>query len=919
MRFFLPVVLLFFLQISRAQVTGRITDQNGEPLPGATVKALRPDSSFVTGTTTDANGTFTLNAAPAKYILVFSAMSLRSGYRDVKLTDVLLPLDDVRMSDDAKQLKEVEVKTVQQRAEQRGDTTSFNAGAFKTNPDASAEDLVKKLPGTTSDQTGLKVNGENVMKVLVDGKPFFGDDAAAALKNLPADVIDKVEVFDRLSDQAQFTGFSDGSEQRMINLVTRKDRRKGLFGRAYGGYGADHDAKTRYSGGAAINRFRGEQRLSVLLLSNNVNQQNFSGEDLAAASSGQQPQRGGPGGGRRSQGQPFQSPVQEGISETQAAGINYTDKWGKSTDFTGSYFFNHTINRNASVIERNYFTNNGLTYDEASSSRNVRMLHRLNLRIELTIDSLNKIIYTPALSLQDNTGTSSLDGTNRILDNVLLSRTSTGAENRTPLYDLNHTLLYQHGFAKRGRTISLGLSHQQGEQSSIGDYNAVNEFSDSSSTLLDQQYKIYGYNKRYGINLQYTEPLGKFSQLRASYQPSYAEAYSDKRTNDRDPIVDEYNQFNTGLSNKYSNTYQVQRGGLSLRYRKEKLNVNVGADVQEARLEGTQEFPRPFEVNQQFTNVLPSLWLNYRFSRTHNLRAGYRSSTNIPNMTQLQDVADVSNPLQVRTGNSALRQSSENIVYVRIGGTNSVTARNVLVYLNGGYTDDYIANATYVLAGDSLIQGFIIRKGSQVTRPVNLDGYTNARLFAVYGFPVISLKCNLNFNGGVNYGRTPALVDHVLNNSSSYAANGGLFIGSNISQAIDFSIGYNAAYTIVRNDRQKESNNNFLTQSANLAVNWISFGRLVIQSDLKFTAYSGLNKAFNQEFTLWNAGIGYKFLKNKSLELRGSVYDLLNQNRSIGRNVTGAYTEDYQTVVLRRYFLVTLTYTVRRFGGNEER
>ena len=280
---------------------------------------------------------------------------------------------------------------------------------------------------------------------------------------------------------------------------------------------------------------------------------------------------------------------------------------------------------------------------------------------------------------------------------------------------------------------------------------------------------------------------------------------------------------------------------------------------------------------------------------------------------QLQNVIDISNPLQIKSGNASLKQTFENTINFRFGGFNPETSRNTMLFINTNYTDNYISNATYIIKNDSVIQGFDVKAGSQLTKPVNLNGYYMARGFFVYGFPATSIKSNLNINGGITLNHTPTMINDVLNYSNSYATNGGIYIGSNISPQLDFSIGYNGNYTVVKNTVQKQSDNNYFSHTGTLRVNWILLKRFVINSEISHTLYNGLSQSFNQEYLLWNAYIGYKFLKDRSLEAKVSVFDLLNQNRSVGRNITGNYTEDYNTVVLKRYFLFTLTYTLKKF------
>jgi hypothetical protein len=924
------ISLLSLKGISQIKVTGSITDKIGNFIPGVMLKVTTNDSVFFTGTSSDASGSFSLSLKPNQiYILKFSYLGYADRIKTIETKNEPLEVGKIFLKETAKNLSEVEVKTTQIRGEQKGDTTSFNSNTFKTHPDANAEDLIKKMPGITSDNNGVKVNGESVQKVLLDGKPFFGDDPNAALKNIPADMIDRVEIFDKMSDQSAFSGFNDGNQQKTINLLTKKGKNVGYFGKVYGGYGADEtfDFKNdgRYNAGATLNSFNVKRRVSLLLLSNNINIQNFSSSDITGAMSntGQSSGRGGPGGGG---GQPggqagagsLLTAPQNGNTATQSAGLNYSDAWGKKVTVSGSYFFNYTDNKNQSLITRNYFTENGLVYKQINNDQNTNQNHRANLRLEYAIDSANKITLTPSLNFQNNKAVSGLLANNVVFGDKLLSNTNTHSTSNNIGYDFSNSILYQHKFAKRGRTISLNVNTQLTEKNNDGTYLSVNNYGDSTTSGLNQSYKTYSNSKKVSGNLSYTEPLNKNAQIQISYNPSYTEGLSDKKTNDYDTIAQIFDNFNAPLSNKYNNIYITQRGGLSYKYQKEKLNFSFGSDGQQATLTGQQTFPVAFSINKSFQTILPNAQMNYKFSKSKNLRVNYRTSTNVPSISQLQNVIDVSNPLQLKTGNSDLKQTFENNLFARFGGFNTQTSRNAMVFVSGNFINNYISNATYILRTDSVIQGYTVKKGSQLTKPVNLNGYYTARAFFVYGFPVKAIKSNLNANGGVTLNHTPSIINNILNISDNYAFSGGAFIGSNISQNLDFSLGYNGTYNAIKNSVQKQSDNIYVTHATTFKINWIFLKGFVLNTDVVHTLYDGLSKSYNQNYFLWNAYVGYKFLKDRSLEAKLSVFDILNQNRSIGRTVTGSYTEDYNTTVLKRYFMFTLTYTFKKFKSGTQ-
>lgn len=917
---FLPVLAALSSGAQTFSVKGRIISKaDTVPLTGAIIRLTSvTDTGTVSAAAADMNGRFELtNVAPGRYRLSSAYISYKPVQKLVVVTDKDTDLGTIAAAPDASLLKTVTVETEQQRAEQRGDTTQFNAGAYKTNPDATAEDLVKKLPGVTSDGSTVKVNGEEVKKVMIDGKPFFGDDPTAALKNLPADVVDKVQIYDKASDQAQFTGFKDGDEQKAMNIITKPGRNEGQFGKAYAGYGTDD----RYNSGLMLNSFDDKRRISVIGMSNNINQQNFNISDIMSVISNAGMQGGGPGGPGGGAAGNFMTGQQSGVAQTHAAGINYSDSWGKKINVTGSYFFNQTDNTGISSIARNYFTDNKLVYDENSNSRTKNLNHKVNFRLEYAVDTMNTITINPRLTFQQTNAASTLTGTNRLPDSALfLSRTDNHTSALNTGYNFQNDLLLQHKFRKKGRTISLNINTQINDRSGNGSYYSSSIYNDSvtTGTVLDQQYTNTGNTNTWTGNLSYTEPLGANGQVMLTYRASHNRSNADKTTKDVDG-GGEYTITNTALSNIYDNTYTSQRGGLNYRYNKDKINFTTGADVEHAVLNGDQTYPFTSKLSRSYTNILPSAMFSYRFSKTKNLSINYRSSTEWPSITQLQNVIDISNPLLVKSGNAGLKQTYRNIIFIRLGMGNHMQVKHFFIFFTANQTLHYISNATYLLRNDTTLQGYTISRGSQLTKPVNLDNYYSLRSFGVYSFPVQAIRSNLNINAGYTYSHTPALINDRINYSGNQAVSGGIYLSSNISTALDFSIAYNGSYNTVKNTLQAESDNAYFNHTATLKVNYILLKRIVLNTDVNQMYYTGLTKSYNQDFVLWNAYIGYKFLKNQSLEAKISVYDILNQNKSISRTVTETYTEDSSTNVIKRYFMLTLTYTFKHFkNGSQE-
>jgi len=937
--FLLLILFMSFWASSFSQtfkLSGILTDgKDKQTLIGVVLRLNHlNDSTNTMDAVSDVDGSFVITGlSSGKYLLQASYVGYQPMSQIVQILNADLNLGTLIMVQTSSGLKGVTVTAEQIRAQQNGDTSQFNADAYKTNRDATAEELVTKMPGVTTDNGAVKVNGEDVKKVLVDGKEFFGDDPNAALKNLPAEIVDKIQVFDRASDQSQFSGFDDGNSQKTINIITKRGKNNGVFGKITAGYGFDDENNDgRYTVGGNINFFNGDRRISLVGLANNVNQQNFSSEDLLGVSSssssgsgrgaGGRGGGGGPAGGGGNAASNFLVSQQGGITTTQSAGINYSDQWGKNLKVTASYFFNRSDNENNTSLTRNYITNNpdsSLVYTEKGLNSSINYNHRASLRLEWTVDSNNSIILNPKISYQDNNTSKNLMGINTLGESGTQSSLNNQTQALTSGYTFSNQLTLRHRMAKPGRTISLNLGTSYNLKSGNGTLYSQNQYADSSlNDITDQHYDLQSNGLGLSANLSYTEPLTKNSQFLVTYSPSYNHKNSDRETYNR--TGSNYTDLDTSLSNKYNNDYYYQRGGLGYRFNTRKMNFNASLNAQYATLTGSQSFPTSFDINRNFTDLLPQAMLNYKFSKTENIRIMYRTNTDAPDITQLQNIVDNSNPLLLRTGNPDLRQDYTHSLIIRYGKTSPGSGNGLFLFANGTIVSNYIGSSTIIALNDTSIRGVVLNRGSQLSIPVNLNGNYSARSFLTYSLPLKPIKTNLNLNAGINYSRTPAIINGQENFANNYTFNGGFVAGSNISENVDFTLSSNGAYNIVKNSLQAQNNFNYYSQTTALRLNYIFLKNFVFNTNVTHTFYSGLGSTYDQQYILWNASLGYKFLKSKAMQVDLYAFDLLKQNRAISRTITESYIEDDQTQVLQRYFMLRLTYTLRSFksGGMPE-
>ena len=906
------------------------------PLPGATVKLTSlSDSTKVSGGVTDANGVFNIQHLQAQsYRMSISFLGYKDVTRTIRLSGSSQDAGTIFLETGATRLKGVTVEGQVPPVQQKGDTLSYNASSYKTNPDATAEDLVKKMPGITVESGTVKAQGEDVKKVLLDGKEYFGEDATLALRNLPSEVIDKIEVFDRLSDQAQFTGFDDGNSYKTINIVTRGNIRNSQFGKLFAGYGTDD----RYMAGGNVSLFNGDRRISIIGLSNNINQQNFATQDLLGVVSnasgnrgggGGGGGRGGGGGGNRGGGAGgfggggnagnFLVGQQDGITKTTSFGINFSDVWGKKVTVNGSYFFNRTNNTNDQFTNRETFltADSSQFYNEHQQTSNTNYNHRINLRIEYKIDSSNMLIFTPGISFQKYDAFSQTNGLNSYADSNLISRSDNQQISQTSGYSTSNGILFRHAFPKRGRTISLGLNIGGNDKDGERNQQAFNTYYKGQAGVNDsirQQSNPKTDGFQVSANIAYTEPVGKSGQLQLNYNPSWSKNSADQQTFHYDEFTGKYVLPDTSLSNVFDNTYKAQNAGLTYRYGNRDKMLSLGLSYQYSELNSDQVFPLTTKVRRTFSNLLPNAMLRYKLSQNSNIRVFYRANTTQPSIGQLQNVINNSDPLFISTGNPDLAQQYTHQIITRYSYTQPQKGLSFFANIFLQKTQDYVSNATYIASKDSVLTPTVtLYKGSQLSKPVNLDGYYSARSFMTFGMPLRFIKTNLNLNAGFTWTRTPGIINNIENLANSYNYNLGAVLSSNISEYVDFTLSYSANFNDLKNSIQPTLNNRYVSQAAGLRLNLLSKNGWVFSNDLTSQMYSGLTDGFNQQYWLWNVSAGKKFLKGQRGELKLTIFDLLDQNRSITRTTAANYVEDVQTQVLKQYFMVTFTYKIRNF------
>ncbi|MBL7726663.1 MAG: outer membrane beta-barrel protein, partial [Dinghuibacter sp.] len=376
-----------------------------------------------------------------------------------------------------------------------------------------------------------------------------------------------------------------------------------------------------------------------------------------------------------------------------------------------------------------------------------------------------------------------------------------------------------------------------------------------------------------------------------------------------------YSIFDPNLSNTFNNKYTTHNGNINFRKGNRDKMFSIGLALQHAQLNSEQVYPYTATVNRSFTNLLPEAMFSRKLSKRSTIRVNYRTNTNAPSVTQLQNVINNSNALFLSTGNPELKQQFGQILSARYTFTNTGKGQSLFVNMFLQQNDNYISNATFIATRDSVLNPSVtLFRGAQLSKPVNLNGYRSLRGFVTFGQPINAIKTNVNINAGINLVSTPGIVNNIANTSKTTAFNTGIVFASNVSQYVDFTLSYNASFNNTINSLQPQLNNKYFNYNGGVQVNLLNKKGWFFQNDVSNQVYRGLSDGFNQNYWLWNMGLGKKFLKDQKGELKFSVFDLLKQNQSITRTSTESGIQDVQNTVLRQYFMLTFTYKLKNFG-----
>ncbi|QIP12353.1 TonB-dependent receptor [Spirosoma aureum] len=931
--FMLAVLCLFTAALyaqtgsPRFTLQGRAVDTAAAPLASSTVMLLNPkDSSLVNFTRTDEKGAFIFkNLKAGNYVLKISFVGFIPYNQVIKSGgEALIDLGPLKLKPITRELMEVVVRTAKAPLTIKGDTIEYNASSFKVPPGSTVEDLLRKLPGVQVDQDGnIRAQGQEVKRVTVDGKNFFGNDPKQATKNLQAESISKVQVFNDKTEQAKLTGVDDGKKEKTVNLELKEEFKKGGFGKVTASAGpASNDIPARGEIKGSYNKFNAKNQFSLVGLGNNTNQQGLSYNDYQdfrgsnSYNGNQNADFGFSGGnffyysdsGDEGLGIPVSGRQGTGFSNNVAGGINYNYDT-KKKKFSSSYYYNQTRLDLSALRNQTYYLPQGqYQINETSNQLNFNGNHRVSLRYEAQLDSVNTLVFINNSRLGN--GNANLD---RIQDldrnnGVTTQNTTKNASTQRQIAS-SSSLIYRLKMKKKGRSFAASTTYEINTNDANLKLDASNQFSQPTSVnetlrLIRQDQGTNSHRSEYKASLQYVEPFAKkfFWETFYNFSLRYDEVdrdVIDRGENNSDRVR------NDSLSLYYKNNYIYNRLGSSIRYTFKGLNISGGLAVQRFTLNGQfardQTSPLLGEINRVFTTVIPNVNLNYDLKNNRYLYGGYNVSVQIPTSRDLQPVTNNSNPLFINKGNPNLLPQLGHNLNIGFNYFNPGSFINLYIGVNG---TQFVNQIVYSRNTDA--QTLIT-----TIQPENLSGGRMIGSYLGFGFPLKKTKATLDLNANLNFSTNPATINNVTNETRGQNYGFGTRLSLTPTDWLTFygnaNIGIsNTRYSINTGQNQVFLNNNF---GGDLTVKLPH--DFYINTTLNYRVNKNDLLNFDQRIPLLNASIYHILGKAKRAEIRLSSVDLLNRNIAITANASQNYAQYERTQTLARYFMLGFTYNMR--------
>ncbi len=888
------------------EITGKIVDSASAPLQSATVYAEKvADSSLVTYTITEKDGSFSLQGSTkAERLNLYVSYTGFIPYKKIIEVKPMLNLGNIQLKVMDNTLDEVAIVSSRPPITVKKDTLEFNAESFDTRQDANLEDLMKKLPGVEVDTDGnITVNGKPVSRILVNGKEFFGNDPKIATKNLPKEIINKVQVTDTKTKSEEFTGKAGNPDDKTINIQLKEDKNKGYFARATAGGGTDE----RYELSGIGNIFKDKMRLSVLASSNNINSSGFSFDEVFDMM------------GRNARSINFNSNgsfgingvsygSSGGITKSETAGFNYTNEWKNDIELNGDYFFGRNDTESRTKIEReNILPDSRYFVNSLSESNLENDSHRANVRFEVEFDTLTRLSINPRFNA--NLGTSIRSREEETLDSNKELQNSTATSEKEDLESVNfsNNVDFIRRFGSRGSYLQLEFNHSHDQQKNDNYYTSESLFvTDSGENREFQDQYIDEDRTENTIETEIAKRSVLADKLFLDVKYELATSNSTNTRNVYDADNGAFTDLNEALSNSFEVHSYIHTPNAGINYEGEKWRVESEIGLLSTTLK-TDNFMEDVSFNNTYNNVYVDASVRFNPERSKGIYFGYSTSADVPSIRQLQPVEDRTNPLNVVVGNPELEPAFNQRFRFNYRNFDFATRSGIFSYFNLNFIDNRVAAVSQVN------ENFVRR-----TTYTNVDGVINANLGATYSKSskkdAREFRYRLSFNG--SYNRNVGFINAVKYNSDQFSLSPGVQFTYAIEDVFELSPGYSFNYNDISYDINRDRDQSYANQTLSLEATSYWPKNVVFGHDISFNKYGNVSPGFDDTAFLWNVSLGYQFLKDKAT-LKVKVYDLLDQNVDTRRIVGDDYIQDVNNLILQRYAMLSFTYKISSFGGGE--
>lgn len=925
-KFLLPLLLIAFFSSfalaqnpARTSIKGTLQDTLHEAIPFATVMLLNySDSSLVNFLSSNDKGEFAFNNVKnSTYLLKVQHMSylpVQKLLQPSSTNSNILPV--IIMKPISQMLMEVVIRAAKAPLRIKGDTVEYDASTFKIPPGSSVEDLLRRLPGIDVDADGnISTQGKDVTRMYVDGKTFFGDDPKSVTKNLGAEAISKVQVYNEKSEQSKLTGVDDGSKEKAMNLQLKEEFKKGAFGKVSVAAGN----QDRWASRANYNRFNDKIQFSVIGYGNNINQTGVNWEDYGefkGNNSFNEFDNGdfgfNRGGGRfyyfSSEDSPVSNYDGKGLTVNYGGGTNFNFS-NKKTKFNSSYFYNQTqLNFDQQTYQKT--SDNKKSFDQYDTLQNsdFRSSHSIATRFEHEFDSSNKLIVKA--NFRFSTNQNRLINIQQLSDSILQPYNTLTLNNSPDLasYKITSAAIYRHLFKTKGRSFALSVGYNSNFSDGTENYNSINKFFEAS-TPTKQIKQLVNTDKNVNelkSSALYTQPLSKRVYLEFFYNFSQLSNQSNRQAH----------PFNTeiridSLSTYYDQVTMYNRFGSVIRYSFNGLNASIGVAEQQLKQTGLYSLDKglPWDnqkVTKSYLDFTPNLNVNYEFKNNMRLDFGYSNDITAPDFNELQPIKNTSNPANLVVGNPDLIPENAHNVQAGMQYWNPSSFSSIGVNVNYGITKNPIVynQSIHFEPGTGRVT---------ISTPENMDQGTNLGSWLWSSVPIIKTKLTIDLNAGVNSSNTPTRINDTLDNIKSLNYNFGSNLNITASSKLILSAGGSYGFSKIRYNKSEENNQDYFNYVARASVKWQFITRMFFESNFNYSVYKNESFGFDQSIPLWNASVRRIMGKKSKFEMRFAVFDIFNKNININQFAYNNIIGTSKTNTLARYFMLSLTYNMKGF------